>query len=477
MPKKKNDLILQTGNITHSDETLILDTGIYSDTQHIKQSKREWRGDIKKDFFNRTISPVFPTRIEYIAWVIDGGKGSGKTTTADSIYESILKDVTISEIIFTPNHPESAEVNLIPVRSIKQVFSLLDSRPYQVLLIDDASRYNKTLLNEVLQDFNELRHIYGKLTGEGVIILLLMVQDLFQLGKVLRKDTSGTIFKECPQDESDQHYIDRQTCYRGIDLLSVWTSKVKDDKILSFLSRAVVSTESWTGYMNINMSDDPRFRPYQEHANPVGIKINEPELEEDSISFDFKSGDYSFTEINRFKDLDLIIDGLKNWSEIKTKIKLKTKKLRQKHIEAYIMHLKGSTLSHTAEEFGVSDTLLTNDYDNHGWFAIIRREFIGHMLEYLLVQDEQYYSGYTRIAGNTRVDLESPDKQTVIEVKCRHKNETLNKKMLSTEMIKLLETAEKECQLCFCLVRKKTALFKIYSITKTTKTTKEEKQL
>jgi hypothetical protein len=463
--QKKNRIFLTIGQQTSADVVLTIDPATASSLNVFSRSKREWRKNVKDDFYNRTISPIFSDRIEYIGWLFDGGKGSGKSTKGCSIYEKILKDVS-SEIIFEENYVHSPEVNLIPVRSLKQVFPLLNAKLYQVIIVDDASRFNKALIEEVKQDFNEIRHIYGELTGEGVIILLFMCQDLFQLAKFLRKDLSGFCYNDAPQDESDQNYIDRQTCGKGMNYLTNWTSKVKDDKNISFLSKCVVSTESWAGYMTIPRSKDKKFRPWQKHANPVGIKFLEPS--EQSATIDFTDGEYLFEEIERVCILKGLIGALENYDSIVQERKITTNKLNSDHVKAFILYLKGMTYDNIGEEQDpkVTASAIGNDYNNSGWIAIVREELIGHVMEWVLVQNQAYYENYSIIAGKGRVDLLSPDKQKAIEVKSRKRKGNPKKEHLSKEMKRILSEGVISCELAFCEVKSKLANCVIYSIVK-----------
>lgn len=45
-----------------------------------------------------------------------------------------------------------------------------------------------------------------------------------------------------------------------------------------------------------------------------------------------------------------------------------------------------------------------------------------------------------------------------------NQSKTPSPKMLSKEMHKLISTGEKECRLCYCLLRNHKATFKIYKI-------------
>jgi hypothetical protein len=99
---------------------------------------------------------------------------------------------------------------------------------------------------------------------------------------------------------------------------------------------------------------------------------------------------------------------------------------------------------------------------------------IGHLLEYLLVQEGAYYDGYKIIAGKSHIDLFSEKENKAIEVKSRGDSTTPNIDMLSKEMKHMLEEGNIDCELCLCIIKKSKALFIIYQITKKAKKAKKE---
>ncbi|MHA1197385.1 MAG: hypothetical protein ACTSSM_14975 [Promethearchaeota archaeon] len=450
---RKKNLILNLGAESGTEVTLTIDIGPYVDLHH-RSTKREWRGDVTDDLINRLVFPLYPGNIQFISTIIDGGKGSGKTQKAKRIAERVVDEIT--ELGYS--------YNIIPVRSISQVTSFFDDSDYQICIIDDGSRYDSRLQQAILEDFNEIRHIYAiqKSNKTGVLIIIWTLQDSFQVGKLLRKDLTAYIFTDCPLDEYSQNFVDRLACGRGIDLLSAWAQKIKDEHKIEFKSRCIVSTESWAGYAKFELPQTEYFR---------NLEFIEPE-ETNAISMNYLDGDYLFKEKERINILDELIAALQNYDAILKERKIKTKKLKSKHVEAYIQYLQGWTYDNIAESHGVKTQALSNSYADGGWFSIVREEAIGHIVEWVLVQDNAYYSQYKIIAGNERVDLLSPDEQKAIEVKCRHRYEKPSAKMICTEMHKILSTNSKECELALCIVRKKTAQCRIYTITKNNKNDK-----
>jgi len=438
---------------------------------------RTWIGKANDHYYSRLYSPVFEGRVEYISFLIDGGKGSGKTSKMCSTYEYLLKTIVAEydeKIIYEDNRPISDSVNLIAVRSVAQVQHHFNHKPYQIILIDDAQRYNRQVKEDVKNDFNELRHIYGEHSTEGVLILLWSFQDGFNLQKSLRKDVSGYIWTDTPLPDYDRHFVNRQTCGRGLTYLSRWSHQIKDKKDISYLSRAIVSTESWAGYLDLPLPTDNRFLPYHKLKNRHGIIFVDPDNDQlfeqeekkggSSPSFSFKSGELTFTEIAKIDLFDRMIEALTNYKQIIASQKIKTiKRLKHQHVEAFIKYLQGHGIDYIAPEFSRSTQCLTNSYKNGGWFAIVREELIGHITEWLLVQPGAPYENYQIIAGQGRVDLLG---EKAIEVKCRARYDSPTEHLICTEMNKLLTTGEKPCELIIVTARKEDVQGRIYQVVK-----------
>ena len=420
----------------------------------IKKKKigRVWIGKANKQFYKRLISDVVPGRVEYIAFVIDGGKGTGKTTKICSIYEFILKYLAKKnneEISYKDNHPESNSVNLIAVRSLQQVKYHLDERPYQIVLIDDAVRYNNKITREVINDFHEIRHIYGQFVAQGVLIFLWTVQDNFAIQKSLRKDLSGYIWTDVPLTEHDRNFINRNSCYRGLVLLRNWSSKVRDEKKLEYMSRSIISTESWAGWLDIPQSKDSHFKPYHPRSCPVGIRFISPEEDElllSNVEVTEKrvipSGKVIFKLIETGDSFELIKAAYDRRKELCQKLSIN---LEEKYFEAFHdRFILGHDISSIAQKFGVSDAAIANNYARGGWLAKVKELYLGHAIEYLLT--ETIYQGYNRIAGNEHIDLRCDN--IGVEVKVRGRKETPNESWLSNHSLELIEKGYTACSQC-----------------------------
>ncbi len=281
-------------------------------------------------------------------------------------------------------------------------------------------------------------------------------QDIYLITKKLRSTVHVDIYKNAPTNDHDKGKLAKKIGIIALKKLDKISNEVFKKHNYEALSECVAATICGDiGFITYDLisSEDSLITEIEAEAEPVN-------------NFKITDGDYQFAEIKEFEGNEMIIQALYDWKSIKKKINLKTKKLQQKHIEAFIKYLQGHPYSKIAEMFNVTDGALTNGYNNSGWMAIVRTELIGHLVEYQLTQQGEYYAGYKRIAGNARVDLMSPDKDKAIEVKVREQRETPTAKMLSGEMLKLLEEGF-HCELCYCIIRYGKAVFKTYKITKT----------
>lgn len=418
-----------------------------------KPDKREWLSNkCYEQLLNRIFYPVYEDNIEFISILIDGSPGSGKTSKAGTIIEDLI--VRIEE--------EKKSYNIIPIEYILQAADYYEPTNYNIVVIDDAIEYNEKLAKKAKADFNRVRHVFKAKTSRtnGVVIFIWTVQDGFRLEKHVRKQLRAYIFNSCPSDESDEWFIDRMTCNKGMALLRNWEYKLHDEHAIHYKGRCVISTPSWAGWCNIELPKTEFFRNLKDHV------IRHEQSENISVKWDKVSGDYRFQEIERFDNIPLVVWGLENWQKVLQERTIpEVQKLKQKHIDAFILKLQGMSSPAIAEEFGLSSRqAIDNSYEYGGWLAIVRTEFIGHLLEWLLHQEGSYYEGYTWIAGVGRVDLLSPDKKKAIEVKARQDYETPSHTMLSNEMKKMLDEDSHECELCQVIIRKNKCMFIIFKI-------------
>ena len=392
---------------------------------------REWKGECKEDFLNRLHFPIFEDNIEYIAFLFDGGKGRGKSKKMERT----------AEILIERFEEEDSTWNLIPVRSTSIAHKYFADADYNLVLIDDPTVYDKKLTKEAVDNFNRMRHIFKLIRKSGVLIIMWTVQDAYQLGKILRKDTSGTVYVDWPSDEFDQNQVRRNCHPQAEPLLKTWTTKIRDEHKIEFKGRCIITTESWTGYANFELPKTERFQDFEK-------QYIEPEKDETiSLSnFDSEGIDFSYPVFDKVDVTDLITLALDQRKEIMQQLKINSPRLEDRKFKAFRSHyIDGVTLDNLAEQFGLKGSSnFTNSAKSGGWFAHIRQEYLGHALEYLLTQPGQIYEGYKRIAGNLHIDLLKDD--IGIEVKTRHRpNDSPSDDWLSTHTIKQLLELDYSC--------------------------------
>jgi len=245
---------------------------VFIEIEYIKQQQKkehwkEWRDDVKADLLNRLCFPVLPNNVEFISVIIDGGKGTGKTSKMKRIAELLVEMI----------EEQGNTYNIIPVRSIKQVPQYFNDADYQIALIDDGSRYDKRLGGKVIEQFNEIRHIFEEIRTSGVLIIIWTLQDSFQIGKILRKDLSAYIFNSFPMDEYSANFIRRTAHPLALQYLNTWTTKVRDEHLLKFKGKCIVATESWAGYAEFGLPKTEFFKQ---------LKFIDPETDDSSATED-----------------------------------------------------------------------------------------------------------------------------------------------------------------------------------------------
>jgi hypothetical protein len=105
-----------------------------------------------------------------------------------------------------------ANINLIPVRSLNDGITRMDSKPVQILFVDDSIRSANSRKSmsqaEDIADFYEIRHIFEKTasTKKGIVITWYAAQRFKSLDIVFR-NAQALIFKSIPVDPNDQKEV------------------------------------------------------------------------------------------------------------------------------------------------------------------------------------------------------------------------------------------------------------------------------
>ena len=356
-----------------------------------------------------------------------------------------------SEII---NHYGKEKVNAVKSENLDLLMDNIKNKEVNALFLDDAGLQTQTAGKKLIAKFSRIRHILEEKRKNGAILVFFAVQDPFLLEKKFRSTLHVEIFKNAPTNDYDKRVLVQNIGYVALKELEHINKMVFQKHRYEYLSQCVARAVDTVGILKY---------PFISSRDSV---LREIKAEgESQKTFSINEGDYGFLPLKEFVDSDSVIEALYNWTNIKEKIKLTTKLLKPRHIDAFIKYMQGQKYESIAESFNVTASSITNNYKAGGWLAIVRTEILGHLVEYQLSQKGKYYEGYKRISGKSRVDLMSPDKNKAVEIKVRQQRKTPAVDMLSKEMIDLLEKGF-SCELCYCVIRYNSAVFKIFKITK-----------
>jgi hypothetical protein len=168
----------------------------------------------------------------------------------------------------------------------------------------------------------------------------------------------------------------------------------------------------------------------------------------------------AFTLKKKIEDPEFINSMIKCLS--RTRSRIKTKKLKEKHFEAWVWYYRDHvSVDMLADQWGMkSKSIFTNNYKQGGWFAIVKEELLGHLVEDTLV--ETYYEGFQVIGGNTQPDLVKDDIQ--VEVKTRTRREPPKTEMFNQNELQHLKNGGK-LELCLVSFQPRQCVLEIYDIT------------
>jgi len=270
----RNKRIIESLGFSFSEASLSLDTSIYTPNNIKKlEAKKEWRGNVTEDLINRMCPELLEGHILDRSLLIDGHKQFGKTTTACSLVYEFVKRIT----------EWGKTYNIMAVRSFAQVKTRINTANYQIIIIDDARRFNKNLAEEVMNDFNEIRHIFAKKQHTGCIIFIWTIQDGYKVDKEIRDQLSAIMLKALKltnwSTDDMKRLVGKDNIDKVIYYMGAWLEAVLDRNDLKTLSKSIVVTHTWLGYVIINPAPIPEFRPYKPIVNERGIRFIEPEPE------------------------------------------------------------------------------------------------------------------------------------------------------------------------------------------------------
>jgi len=156
--------------------------------------------DYTGHFFRIITRPIM--KVEYIAFLLAGRQGSGKTTFIGWTAEKIRKHYK----------PENCNIVGNKYGNLDVLMDHIDARPIQVIVCDDA--YGN-LPKDLNRKFTRIRHVFEERLKEagqplrGVIYAFYAVQDYFQLEPRIRRTVNGTVFKSSVLNPYDKTLFKR----------------------------------------------------------------------------------------------------------------------------------------------------------------------------------------------------------------------------------------------------------------------------
>jgi len=156
--------------------------------------------DYTGHFFRIITRPVM--KVEYIAFLLAGRQGSGKTTFITWTAEKIREHYK----------PENCNIKGNKYGDLDLLMDYIDAKPVQVIVCDDA--YGN-LPKDLNRKFTRIRHVFEERLREagqplkGVIYAFYAVQDYFQLEPRIRRTVNGTIFKSSVLNPYDKALFKR----------------------------------------------------------------------------------------------------------------------------------------------------------------------------------------------------------------------------------------------------------------------------
>ena len=163
---------------------------------------------------------------------IVGLPGSGKTNFALYLAREIRK-----------RYP--GETNIIYTNYLRKGIELLDNRLIQVIIIDDAIRFQGSYTfqrdRELVADYFEIRHIFEKKRDKGVLIIMFITQRFYNLDPTFR-NSPILAFKSLLMDKRDNDLIRNYVGNAYYEVLKEITKNIYLNH--SDLDKAVITT-SW----------------------------------------------------------------------------------------------------------------------------------------------------------------------------------------------------------------------------------------
>jgi len=403
--------------------------------------------DYTRHFFKIITRPI--EKVEYIAFLLAGRQGSGKTTFISWTAEKIREHYK----------PENCNIVGNKYGDLDLLMDHIDARPIQILVCDDA--YGN-LPKDLNRKFTRIRHVFEEKLKEagqplkGVIYAFYAVQDYFQLEPRIRRTVNGTIFKSSVLNPYDKALFKRILEEEGFQKLEEIDFKILYSYDHAARSMNIITLQGLNrpGYIISGVPKDPNVIRWVERKESIQASRSEG------------SSNAEWPVLRRIEDpsfLELIYECIPNVLDRMKKEGMSTKHFKMHHADAWKKHyVDGVTYDHLAEEYNVSKSIFTNGYKDGGWIAIFSKEILGYAAE--LALNKRYYPECTWMGFNDQEpDLKGPG-NLMVEVKIRKRAEKPILEMLCEKERQNLEEG-KPTHLALITYDKKKCAITIYQPT------------
>ena len=218
--------------------------------------------DYTGHFFRIITRPI--VTVEYIAFLLAGRQGSGKTTFIAWAAEKIRE------------HYGDENCNIIGNKygDLDVLMDHIDAKPVQVLVCDDA--YG-SLPKDLNRKFTRIRHVFEERLKEagqplkGVIYAFYAVQDYFQLEPRIRRTVNGTIFKSSVLNPYDKALFKRILEEEGFNKLEEIDFKILYSYDHAARSMNIITLQGLDrpGYIISGVPKDPNIIEWIERTENV----------------------------------------------------------------------------------------------------------------------------------------------------------------------------------------------------------------
>ncbi|MGQ4915660.1 MAG: ATP-binding protein [Candidatus Asgardarchaeia archaeon] len=372
--------------------------------------------------------PIADDVVKFRSFLIEGVMESGKTTLLRFLAKKAIQKY-------------GNDVNVIGSDSFEILLENMNEKLVQLLILDDAFRYQGKLANSLVASLFEIRHIYEERFNReaGIIIVGSVIQRYWALDVNLRSKINVTFFKSCPFNKYDIDALRAIIGNHGVRFLRKINREIflrNNNKIKSF------------SVVKLNFEEEPgifKSTFVSKDEDPITwiMKKDLEQREITEVSDGIETEDYIIKPVKKIDDPDFLQQIIKAFPRTFHRLKKlygnnPFKKFKTKHLEAwYNYYSTGASLDRIAEHYGVSKSALINKYEQGGWFSIVDRELLGHLAEDALIAT--YFPDYKVVAGESEPDLISEDKKTIVEVKVRRRFEGPNINMLNKKELAMLE--------------------------------------